>query len=58
MDAWLVSNRLQVWLGGPNTAINGATGALHMEPDVRIERTLPWSVFQNGVPQPLNASQP
>ncbi|MBP7981722.1 MAG: penicillin-binding protein activator [Arenimonas sp.] len=58
LDAWLVSTRLQVWLDGPNTAINGATGALHMEPDGRIERTLPWSVFQNGVPQPLNASQP
>jgi outer membrane PBP1 activator LpoA protein len=58
LDAWLISTRLQVWLGSPNTAVNGATGSLHMDPDGRIERTLPWSVFQNGVPQPINDSQP
>lgn len=58
LDAWLASTRLQVWIGSPNTTINGATGALHMEPDGRIERTLSWSVFRNGVPQPLNDSQP
>jgi hypothetical protein len=58
LDAWLVSTRLQTWLDSPNTVVNGATGNLHMDPDGRIERSLPWSVFQNGVPQPLNDSQP
>ncbi|HWR95474.1 MAG TPA: penicillin-binding protein activator [Arenimonas sp.] len=58
LDAWLVSTRLQVWLGSPNTAINGATGTLHMEPDGQIERKLPWLTFQNGQPQPVNDSQP
>lgn len=58
LDAWLISTRLQVWLASPNTAINGATGTLHMEPDGQIERKLPWLTFQNGQPQPVNDSQP
>jgi uncharacterized protein len=58
LDAWLISTRLQTWLNSPNTAINGATGTLHLEPDGQIERSLPWLVFQNGIPQPANASQP
>lgn len=58
LDAWLASTRLQIWLASPNTAINGATGTLHMEPNGQIERKLPWLTFQNGVPQPVNDSQP
>ncbi len=58
LDAWLISTRLQTWLNSPNTAINGATGTLHLEPDGQIERSLPWLVFQNGIPQTANASQP
>jgi outer membrane PBP1 activator LpoA protein len=58
LDAWLISTRLQTWLNSPNTAINGATGSLHLEPDGQIERNLLWSVFQNGTPQTANVSQP
>ncbi len=58
LDAWLISTRLQTWLSSPNTTINGATGTLHLEPDGQIERNLLWSVFQNGIPQATNASQP
>ncbi|MEY3516922.1 MAG: hypothetical protein RIS67_1139, partial [Pseudomonadota bacterium] len=53
-DAWLIATRLPVWLASPNSEIAGATGSLHLEPDGRIERTLPWSVFRAGVPQALN----
>lgn len=58
LDAWLISTRLQMWLNSPNTPINGATGILHLEPDGQIERSLSWFVYQNGVPQAANASQP
>lgn len=58
LDAWLISTHLQTWLNSPNTAINGATGSLHLEPDGQIERNLLWSVFQNGIPQASNVSQP
>ncbi len=58
LDAWLISTRLQTWLSSPNTAINGATGTLHLEPDGQIERRLLWSVFQNGIPQAANVSKP
>ena len=53
-DAWLIATRLPVWLASPNSEIAGTTGNLHLEPDGRIERTLPWSVFRAGVPQALN----
>lgn len=53
-DAWLIATRLPVWLASPNSEIGGATGNLHLEPDGRIERTLPWSVFRAGVPQAAN----
>ena len=53
-DAWLIATRLPVWLASPNSEIGGATGSLHLEPDGRIERTLPWSVFRAGVPQAAN----
>ena len=53
-DAWLIATRLPVWLASPNSEIAGATGSLHLEPDGRIERTLPWSVFRAGVPQAVN----
>ena len=53
-DAWLIATRLQVWLASPNSEIAGATGSLHLEPDGRIERSLPWSVFRAGIPQAVN----
>lgn len=53
-DAWLIATRLPAWLASPNREIGGATGNLHLEPDGRIERTLPWSVFRAGVPQAAN----
>ena len=55
-DAWLIATRLQVWLASPNSEIAGATGSLHLEPDGRIERSLPWSVFRAGIPQAVNGS--
>ncbi|MFZ9347697.1 MAG: penicillin-binding protein activator [Arenimonas sp.] len=53
-DAWLIATRLPVWLASPNSEIAGATGSLHLEPDGRIERSLPWSVFRAGIPQAVN----
>ena len=53
-DAWLIATRLPLWLASPNSEIAGTTGGLHLEPDGRIERTLPWSVFRAGTPQAVN----
>ncbi|WP_395772370.1 penicillin-binding protein activator [Arenimonas sp.] len=53
-DAWLIATRLPVWLASPNSEIAGATGGLHLEPDGRIERALPWSVFRTGTAQAVN----
>lgn len=51
IDAWLISTHLNAWLSNPNGAFNGATGSLHLEPNGRIERQLPWMVFRAGLPQ-------
>lgn len=53
-DAWLIATRMPVWLASPNSEIAGATGSLHLEPDGRIVRSLPWSVFRAGIPQAVN----
>jgi uncharacterized protein len=51
VDAWLIATRLPVWLESPNTEIAGATGALHLDPDGRIERRLLWRVYRDGTVQ-------
>lgn len=51
IDAWLITTHLNAWLANPNGAFNGATGTLHLEPNGRIERQLPWMLYRGGVPQ-------
>ena len=51
IDAWLITTHLNAWLVNPNGAFNGATGSLHLEPNGRIERQLPWLVYRGGLPQ-------
>lgn len=51
IDAWLITTHLNAWLVNPNGSFNGATGSLHLEPNGRIERQLPWMVYRGGVPQ-------
>lgn len=51
IDAWLITTHLNAWLADPNGAFNGATGSLHLEPNGRIERQLPWMVYRGGLPQ-------
>lgn len=58
VDAWLISTHLQAWLNNPNGELNGATGSLHLEPNGTIERTLPWSIYRNGLQQSADDGQP
>jgi outer membrane PBP1 activator LpoA protein len=51
LDAWLITTHLNAWLANPNGTFNGATGSLHLEPNGRIERQLPWMIYRGGVPQ-------
>lgn len=51
IDAWLITTHLNAWLANPNGSFNGATGSLHLEPNGRIERQLPWMVYRGGLPQ-------
>lgn len=51
IDAWLISTHLDAWLANPNGVFEGATGRLHLEPNGRIERQLPWMVYRGGLPQ-------
>ncbi|MBA5764799.1 penicillin-binding protein activator, partial [Vibrio sp. 404] len=37
----------------PSSELFGATGTLRATPDGRIQRTLPWARFVDGVPQPV-----
>jgi uncharacterized protein len=51
VDAWLIATRLPVWLESPKTEIAGATGALHMDPDGRIEHRMLWRIYRDGTVQ-------
>lgn len=51
VDAWLIATRLPVWLDSPKTEIAGATGALHLDPDGRIERRLLWRLYRDSTVQ-------
>lgn len=51
IDAWLIGTHLDAWLANPNGVFDGATGRLHLEPNGRIERQLPWVVYRGGLPQ-------
>ena len=51
IDAWLIGTHLDAWLANPNGVFDGATGRLHLEPNGRIERQLPWAVYRGGLPQ-------
>ncbi|WP_157958459.1 penicillin-binding protein activator [Salinicola lusitanus] len=53
VDAYELARRLPLIQALPNTQIFGATGTLQARDDGRIQRTLPWAVFQSGTPQPL-----
>ncbi|MGM8850308.1 penicillin-binding protein activator [Salinicola halophyticus] len=53
VDAYELARRLPLIQALPNTQIFGATGMLQAADDGRIQRTLPWAVFQSGSPQPL-----
>ncbi|WP_110690216.1 penicillin-binding protein activator [Salinicola endophyticus] len=56
VDALELARRLPLLQALPSTQVYGATGNLQAREDGRIQRTLPWAVFQAGVPQPLLAS--
>ena len=56
VDALELARRLPLLQALPSTQVYGATGNLQARDDGRIQRTLPWAVFQAGVPQPLLAS--
>ncbi|WP_110685258.1 penicillin-binding protein activator [Salinicola aestuarinus] len=53
VDAFELARRLPVFRALPHTQLFGATGNLEARDDGRIQRTLPWAVFQSGAPQPL-----
>lgn len=53
VDAYELARRLPLIQALPNTQIFGATGTLQTRNDGRIQRTLPWALFQSGAPQPL-----
>lgn len=53
VDAYELARRLPLIQALPNTQIFGATGTLQARDDGRIQRTLPWALFQSGTPQPL-----
>ncbi|GHB31030.1 penicillin-binding protein activator [Salinicola rhizosphaerae] len=53
VDAYELARRLPLFQALPNTQIFGATGTLSARDDGRIQRTLPWAVFESGTPQPL-----
>ena len=52
-DAYLLAPRLNQLLALPETKLDGLSGTLSITPDQRIERRLPWAVFQDGKVQPL-----
>jgi len=53
VDAYELARRLPLIQALPNTQLFGATGTLQARGDGRIQRTLPWALFQSGTPQPL-----
>lgn len=52
-DAYLLAPRLNQLLALPETKLDGLSGTLSITADQRIERRLPWAVFQDGKVQPL-----
>jgi outer membrane PBP1 activator LpoA protein len=58
VDAYELARRLPLIQALPNTQVFGATGMLQAGDDGRIQRTLPWAVFQSGTPQPLLTPAP
>ncbi|OLO03779.1 penicillin-binding protein activator [Salinicola socius] len=58
VDAYELARRLPLIQALPNTQIFGATGTLQARDDGRIQRKLPWALFQSGSPQPLLTTSP
>ncbi|GAB2795995.1 penicillin-binding protein activator [Halomonas shantousis] len=53
VDAYELARHLPLFKTLPNMDVFGATGDLEARDDGRIQRTLPWAQFQNGMPQPV-----
>ncbi|TBV13093.1 hypothetical protein DNK01_12700 [Stutzerimonas kirkiae] len=47
-DAYLLAPRLNQLLALPETRLDGLSGSLTLNPERRIERSLPWAQFRNG----------
>ncbi|MDT0500180.1 MULTISPECIES: penicillin-binding protein activator [unclassified Halomonas] len=53
VDAFELARRLPQFQLVSNSELFGATGSLRAGQDGRIQRTLPWARFIDGVPQPV-----
>ncbi|WP_299230528.1 penicillin-binding protein activator [uncultured Halomonas sp.] len=53
VDAFELARRLPQFQLVSNSELFGATGTLRARHDGRIQRTLPWARFVDGVPQPV-----
>jgi outer membrane PBP1 activator LpoA protein len=56
IDAFHLYSRLAQLQQSPEIQIYGATGALHLLTNGRIEREQIWAHFNNGIAEPLSAS--
>lgn len=52
-DAYTLATRLNQLLALPDTHLDGLSGTLSLTSNQRVERTLPWAEFHDGVVQPL-----
>ncbi|GGK07784.1 penicillin-binding protein activator [Pseudomonas matsuisoli] len=57
-DAYRLAPRLAQLEAIPETRLEGLSGTLGLTPDHRIERTLPWAQFRNGLAQPVDGLLP
>ena len=52
VDAYRLAQRVPLMLAGAGGELFGATGSLYPRHDGRIQRTLQWAEFREGVPRP------
>ncbi|MCH8544359.1 MAG: penicillin-binding protein activator [Alcanivorax sp.] len=57
VDAYRLQARLALLRSAPGSSMPGATGALSLTEDNRVERYLDWAHFRRGVPQRLPVVQ-